>query len=136
MDKEKKNKESIGTRFRIIRKTKQMNQCEFAKALDISQAYLSSIETGRRTPKLEVVQKLADMGFPMKWIIEGTDAASEAKEMELSRAQRRRDIEFITEATDEMDDREVHFVREWVSLYLAFKDDKNRSDADNKENDI
>lgn len=122
-----KKKENIGTRFRIIRKTKQMNQCEFAKALDISQAYLSSIETGRRTPKLEVVQKLADIGFPLKWIMEGTTAESEAKEKELSRAQRRRDIEFITEATDEMDDREVHFVREWVSLYLDFKDDKNRN---------
>lgn len=39
-------KESIGTRFRIVRKSKGMNQCDFANLLGISQAYLSSIETG------------------------------------------------------------------------------------------
>ena len=56
-------KESIGTRFRIVRKSKGMNQCDFANLLGISQAYLSSIETGRRKPKLEVVQSLADLGL-------------------------------------------------------------------------
>lgn len=45
---------------------------------------------------------------------------------ETSRAQRRRDVEFITAATDEMDDQEVHFVKEWISLYLDLKDNKLR----------
>ena len=84
-------KESIGTRFRIVRKSKGMNQCDFANLLGISQAYLSSIETGRRKPKLEVVQSLADLGFPIKWIMEGADASTAEKQRETSRAQRRRD---------------------------------------------
>lgn len=124
MVKRKENQEeTIGTRFRVVRKAKHMNQCEFADVLGISQAYLSSIETGRRVPKLEVVQKLAELGFPLKWIMDGADTTGEKKK-ELSRAQRRKDIEFITEATDEMDDREVHFVKEWISLYLALKEEK------------
>ena len=79
-------KESIGTRFRIVRKSKGMNQCDFANLLGISQAYLSSIETGRRKPKLEVVQSLSDLGFPIKWIMEGADSSTAEKQRETSRA--------------------------------------------------
>ena len=125
-------KESIGTRYRIVRKSKGMNQCDFANLLGISQAYLSSIETGRRKPKLEVVQSLADLGFPIKWIMEGADASTAEKQRETSRAQRRRDVEFITAATDEMDDQEVHFVKEWISLYLDLKDNRLR-DSEEEE---
>ena len=125
-------KESIGTRFRIVRKSKGMNQCDFANLLGISQAYLSSIETGRRKPKLEVVKSLADLGFPIKWIMEGADASTAEKKRETSRAQRSRDVEFITAATDEMDDQEVHFVKEWISLYLDLKDNRLR-DSEEEE---
>lgn len=61
---EAKKTETIGTRFRVIRKAKKMNQCEFAQELGISQAYLSSIETDRRMPKLEIVKRLAAFGYP------------------------------------------------------------------------
>ena len=119
-------KESIGTRFRIVRKSKGMTQCDFASLLGISQAYLSSIETGRRKPKLEVVQSLSALGFPIKWIMEGADSSTAEKQREPSRAQRRRDVEFITGATDEMEDQEVHVVKEGISLYLDLKDNKLR----------
>lgn len=120
---EAKKTETIGTRFRVVRKAKKMNQCEFAQALGISQAYLSSIETDRRMPKLEIVKRLASFGYPLEWIMEGIHTPE--KEQELSRAQRRQDIEYITAATDEMDDREVHFVKKWISLYLQSKKEYN-----------
>ena len=123
---EAKKTETIGTRFRVIRKAKKMNQCEFAQELGISQAYLSSIETDRRMPKLEIVKRLAAFGYPLEWIMEGTQTPE--KEQEMSSAQRRQDIEYITAATDEMDDREAHFVREWISLYLQSKKGYNEEE--------
>lgn len=44
--------------FYVARNVMGMNQTEFASTLDISQPYLSQIESGHRTPSLETLQKL------------------------------------------------------------------------------
>jgi transcriptional regulator with XRE-family HTH domain len=52
---------NIGQAIRTIRKTKLMNQEEFAESVGITQSYLSLIERGHKKPSLEVLQKMADI---------------------------------------------------------------------------
>jgi len=52
---------NVGISIRGIRKerTPQLNQIEFAKLIGITQTYLSQIETGAKTPSIEVLERIS-----------------------------------------------------------------------------
>lgn len=50
----------IGPRIRSIRKEKKITQGEAAARADMSHAHWSHIETGRRVPSLQSVERIAD----------------------------------------------------------------------------
>ena len=52
---------NVGISIREIRKerTPQLNQSEFAKLIGITQTYLSQIETGAKTPSIEVLERIS-----------------------------------------------------------------------------
>ena len=51
---------NIGIAIKHLRKTKtRLNQVEFAEAVGITQTYLSQIETGSKTPSLEILNWIA-----------------------------------------------------------------------------
>jgi DNA-binding XRE family transcriptional regulator len=63
----------IAHRIREIRGF-DSTQAEFAKKLGMGQQQLSALETGRSSPTLEVLVKLADIsGKSLDWIVFGKD---------------------------------------------------------------
>lgn len=50
---------TIGPTVKKIRQQRGLSQSELAAAVDMSVSYLSLIETAKRTPNLEVVEKIA-----------------------------------------------------------------------------
>jgi transcriptional regulator with XRE-family HTH domain len=46
--------------LRLVRVFHDLNQTELAERLSISKSYLSEIESGKKTPTLELLQKYAD----------------------------------------------------------------------------
>ena len=50
---------NLGQSIRELRKHKGLKQCELSNRIDISQAYLSGIETGNRTPSMDVIEKIS-----------------------------------------------------------------------------
>ncbi len=63
MKKMKEDKEGVftemGARLRKIRGRLKMSQKDFAKALDITGGYLSTIESGLRNPPFELLHKIS-----------------------------------------------------------------------------
>jgi len=62
------NKESIGKKFKQLRELSGMTQEDVAKRLGVTNEYISMIESGKRTPSLEVLAKASklfhcDIGF-------------------------------------------------------------------------
>lgn len=52
--------ENIGDRIKKIRKAKGITQKELAEKLGTSHQNLSQYESGKRSPKIETIQKIAD----------------------------------------------------------------------------
>lgn len=57
--------------IRTIRKMKNLSQMELAVKASITQAYLSGLETGKKTnPSLEILQRIAEaLGVPVTSLI-------------------------------------------------------------------
>ncbi|GAB3797322.1 hypothetical protein GCM10028868_18390 [Virgibacillus kimchii] len=53
------DKEKVGFRMREIRKEKKLTQVDFAKKAGISTNYYASIEQGRNSPSVEVLERIA-----------------------------------------------------------------------------
>jgi len=51
----------LGKNIARIRKLKKMTSSQLAEFVGIKQPYLSQIEKGKRTPSLEVIQKIAQV---------------------------------------------------------------------------
>lgn len=49
----------FGEALRLVRSFHDMNQSELAKDLGISRSYLSEIESGKKVPSLDLLQKYA-----------------------------------------------------------------------------
>ena len=52
-------RQSFGTTFRTIRKSKGMNQDEVAERAGLSTSYISDVERGAANPKLDTIEALA-----------------------------------------------------------------------------
>ncbi len=61
----------IGDKFREVRRSMHLTQEEFANKLDIGQSYYSSIETGKKQPTTQLIDKLISLGVSPLWIFEG-----------------------------------------------------------------
>ena len=59
---------NIGIAIRNIRKQRipKVNQSEFVKLIGITQTYLSQIETGAKTPHINILEKIAkELNMPL-----------------------------------------------------------------------
>lgn len=60
---------NLGTTLRDIRKRKKINQKDLAREANISQTYISQIESGKRLPSIETLEKLGIvLGIPFQVI--------------------------------------------------------------------
>lgn len=50
---------NIGKAIKEVRKKTRLNQQEFCNRIKITQTYLSQIENGKKTPSLDILQKIA-----------------------------------------------------------------------------
>ncbi len=57
---QEKTKNIIAERLREIRREKRINQGELANRARINRSYLSSVENGKSSPTIEVVERLAN----------------------------------------------------------------------------
>ena len=57
---------TIGQSIKLIRKTRaKQNQSDFAKAVDIGQAYLSGVENDKKTPSTDLLNRISKhVGIP------------------------------------------------------------------------
>lgn len=49
----------IGSNIKVFRKKLKLTQFELSIQADIAEGYLQSIETGRRKPSLDILEKIA-----------------------------------------------------------------------------
>lgn len=59
MDKIKKSKLELGKRIQRLRKSKDRTQEELAELLRISRTHMGHIEQGRKSPSMELLEKIA-----------------------------------------------------------------------------
>lgn len=60
----------FGEALRLIRTFHQVSQIDLASELDISRSYLSEIESGRKTPSIDLLQKYSSFfSVPMSSIM-------------------------------------------------------------------
>lgn len=70
----------FGRRLKILRKAKKLNQAELAERIGIETKYLSSLETGRRSPSFEKTVALAKaLDVPMSSLFSFEQDASDPK---------------------------------------------------------
>jgi transcriptional regulator with XRE-family HTH domain len=66
---------TINQRIKILRKTLELTQKEFAAALAVSQSQIASMETGEREVKNRTVKQLCDsFAVNVRWLKTGEDA--------------------------------------------------------------
>ena len=81
--------QAIGTTIKKVRHQRGLSQGELAAATDLSVSYLSFIEQGRRTPNLEIVEKIAGaLGVPLSILVFLASDKSELEEFDKSVAEK------------------------------------------------
>ena len=102
----------LAERIRAARAYVQMNQTDFAKALGVSQSYLSTMEKGTSQPSIDVLRALHRItGWRYEWILEGDEKYNE--EDAPAEFQRRT----IHNMLGIMDFEELNFIRRFIDLY-------------------
>lgn len=102
----------LAERIRAARAYVQMNQTDFAKALGVSQSYLSTMEKGTSQPSIDVLRALHRItGWRYEWILEGDEKYNE--EDAPAEFQRRT----IHKMLGIMDFEELNFIRRFIDLY-------------------
>lgn len=77
----------IGEAIKIIRVFNSLTQQELAKALNISDSYLSQIESGKRTPTLDTIKAVSRMfGIPMSSLMFFSEQLDEDSDAEGTRS--------------------------------------------------
>jgi transcriptional regulator with XRE-family HTH domain len=68
------DKQSIGKRFKSIRKYLKLNQTDFSDAIEVSQQTISQIENGSIAPSLEIINKItSNYSIYYSWLIDGEE---------------------------------------------------------------
>lgn len=69
----------FGEALRLVRSFHDVNQSELADALSISRSYLSEIESGKKIPSLELLQRYADhFGMPLSSLVFFSESTGES----------------------------------------------------------
>ncbi len=76
----------IARALKLVRQYHKLNQTELASRLSISTSYLSELESGKKEPSLDILQKYADcFNFPLSSLVvfsetlEGAHSVSKAR---------------------------------------------------------
>lgn len=105
----------IGKKIRHLRKSKGMTQEDLEMKVDISRSTLSNYETGRRTPHLHDLQKIASaFGIGLEYF--GMNEKDEVFDL-IARA---KDV-FANPNISEQEKEELYL--EFMKLYLSIKGD-------------
>lgn len=66
----------IGENLKMYRKAHKMSQKDLAYKLNISKSYMSELESGKRNPSIETVQKIAEkLNISTLYLLEGTQTS-------------------------------------------------------------
>lgn len=109
--------ESIGKRFKHLRKTIKMNQVNFAQAIGISQGTLSDIEKCKFKPSIEtVISASVYFNISTDWLLKGSGLGPGEKPFQVTQPKEISPIEReIIDKTRELDDEGklevLHFVQ-------------------------
>lgn len=88
---------TIADRLRDLRTLKSVNQDTAAESCGISRIALARYETGQRTPRIEIVTRLADYyGVSVDYLLGGT-ASDQDQPQEDARAEAKRLIEGLSD---------------------------------------
>ena len=70
------NGSSVGTKLKILRKTRGLTQQQLADKLGIQRATISNYEIGRRSPHLKELEKIAnELGVTMEYFAVGSSTS-------------------------------------------------------------
>lgn len=70
--------------LRLLRSFHQINQSDLASSLEISRSYLSELESGKKTPSLDLLQRYASFfNIPLSTLIFFSEASSDESEQDL-----------------------------------------------------
>ena len=71
----------VGTVIREIRMKKKISQGDLANRLNISQTYLSQLEKNKKTPSMDLMEKIAEvLGLPMYYfMLKGLEVDKDVK---------------------------------------------------------
>lgn len=119
--KTKNDNETIGYRIKVIRTSMGLNQKEFAELLDTYQVKISHIESNILQPNLNIIKKLAAMGYDMNWLLNGEPSPQIAEYVSTN-------IEIMKIATvlEKLDINQLKFISNFIDLYLnSLKGGKN-----------
>ena len=68
-------KEEVGKRISIIRNNLKMTQREFAESLELSEVFIATIETGKRSLSIDTLTKIIKFtGISSDYILFGNDS--------------------------------------------------------------
>ena len=105
--------EDIGRKLKILRKGKGLTQTDVAKMLDLVRATISNYETGRRTPHLSELKRLAEFyGVGLDYF--GVEEVDKSFEL-LSRAK-----EVFNDETRTKEEKEKLY-KEIMRIYLGIR---------------
>lgn len=70
----------FGEALRLIRSFHEVNQSDLAEALGISRSYLSEIESGKKTPSLDLLQRYSQhFDMPLSSLVLFSENAGESQ---------------------------------------------------------
>ena len=77
----------IARALKLIRQYHKLNQTELAKKLSISTSYLSELESGKKEPSLDILQKYADcFNVPLSSLVVFSETLGGAHSVSKARA--------------------------------------------------
>jgi transcriptional regulator with XRE-family HTH domain len=86
-------KNSLGEALRLVRSFHDMNQIELAQCLGISRSYLSELESGKKTPSLDLLDNYAKtFEIPLSYLLifcetlEDSEATSKVRSITTEKA--------------------------------------------------
>ncbi|TAK37904.1 MAG: XRE family transcriptional regulator [Lysobacteraceae bacterium] len=70
----------FGEALRLVRSFHEVNQSDLAEALGISRSYLSEVESGKKTPSLDLLQRYAEhFDIPLSSLVLFSEHAGESE---------------------------------------------------------
>ncbi|MGH8072892.1 MAG: helix-turn-helix transcriptional regulator [Lysobacter sp.] len=70
----------FGEALRLVRSFHEVNQSDLAEAIGISRSYLSEIESGKKTPSLDLLQRYAEhFDIPLSSLVLFSERAGDSQ---------------------------------------------------------